>query len=209
MPFTLEALARLRPYVFHLTARDNLPRIRRLGIVEPASRLAEKAGRIDLVMARRRGHVPITVDGETVVLRDQAPLHAGNMRLDEAWSFEQFVRHLNDRVFFWPGNRHGPISYGVRHFERYKGESPVILRTPFADLLKANTEVTPLFCRYNSGSPRWSRGIAAPRGASTFIEASKATFCGSAVVEVTVTDVVRLPDTVMVGAHPHGPWISL
>lgn len=209
MPFTLDALARLRPFLFHLTARENLPRIRRLGRIDSAARLAKLAGREDVLTARRRNHEPIIVDGETVLLRDQAPLHAGNMQLDDGWSFEQFVRHINDRVFFWPGGVAGPISYGVRHFERYADESPAILRVPTAAMFAANPDGTPMFCRYNSGSPRWSRGIAAPRGSSTFVGSADAHFSAAQVVEVTVPGSLILPEGVSVGDTPSGPWVPL
>jgi len=63
---------------------------------------------------RRREHVWITLDGEPVMLRGQAPLHLGNMRLDDGWGFERFVRHLNDHVFFWPGGEVGTMMRTVR-----------------------------------------------------------------------------------------------
>jgi hypothetical protein len=153
--------------------------------------------------------VALTVEGETVLLRDQAPLHAGNMQLDSGWSFARFVRHLNDRVFFWPGGEGGPISYGLRHFGRYESEVPVILRVPFASLVAANPQLELLFCRYNSGSPRWSRGVAAPRGATTFVPAANAVFGPANVVEVTALNGVHLPNDSAQGQHPQGPWTPL
>jgi hypothetical protein len=153
--------------------------------------------------------VAVTVDGERVLLRDQAPLHARNMRLTDGWSFEQFLRHLNDRVFFWPGGTGGPISYGVRHFDRYEREAPVVVRVPFAELLAANPGITPELCRYNSGSPRWSRGLAAPRGRDTFATPDVATFAPAQVVEVTFPGRVRLPRFTEVASHPSGPWTAL
>ena len=209
MAFTHDDLAELRPYLFHLTSRQNLARIRQRRVLESASRIATSAGRSDLLDVRRRTHVTVHSDGEIVVLRDQRPLHKGNMRLDASWSFGRFVRHLNDRVFFWPGGPGGPNSYGLRHFERYKDEAPAILRLPFTATIDANRDNRPLFCRYNSGSPRWSRGIPSPRGASTFVAASDAAFGPAQVVEVTIPDLVLLPDGVMIADHPHGPWEPL
>lgn len=206
MSFSHDDLARLRPYLFHLTARENLNRIRQLWQLQSAAQTATHAGRLDVLQTPRRRHVAVLLDGEAVLLRDQAPLHKGNMQLEAAWSFERFVGYLNERVFFWPGDEYGPISYGVRHFERYEEEAPVILRVPFVATLEANPNVTPLFCRYNSGSPRWSRGKAAPRGGSTFVTAAVAPFRASQVVEVTVPDTVSLPSEVMIGPHPCGPW---
>ena len=48
------------------------------------------------------------------------------MRVPNGFVFEDLVEILNGRVFFWPGAVGGPISYGVRHFERYQNEKPVI-----------------------------------------------------------------------------------
>src|SRR5687768_10866263 len=110
MPIDLGTYASLRPFLYHLTAKENLARIVRTWRVESAVALADRAGRPDIVLARRRAHVPVEIAGETVLLRDQAPLHRGNMRLDEGWSFEQLVQHINERVFFWPGGADGPIS---------------------------------------------------------------------------------------------------
>jgi uncharacterized protein DUF7002 len=206
MPLDLAAFGRLRPYLYHLTARENLARIRSTRRLESAATLMQRAGRIDLLDMRRREHVAVTVEDETVMLRDQAPLHAGNMQLDPGWSFAQFVRHLNKRVFFWPGVAGGPISYGLRHFGRYEPEAPVIFRVPFSSLVAANPQIELLFCRYNSGSPRWSRGIAAPRGATTFVRAADASFGPAHVVEVTAIDGVQLPNDITQGQLPQGPW---
>jgi hypothetical protein len=184
-------------------------RIRRTRCLESAAILARHAGRVDLLDARRREHVAVTVDGETVLLRDQAPLHAGNMQLDPGWNFAQFVRHLNDRVFFWPGSAGGPISYGLRHFGRYAPEAPKILRVPFDSLIAANPHLELLFCRYNSGSPRWSRGVAAPRGSTTFVSSTDAAFRPAQVVEVTALHHVQLPSDTAHGQLPQGPWNPL
>ncbi len=209
MAFTHDELARLRPYIFHLTARINLSRIRRLRKLESATQLAKQAGRTEVLSERRRLHERLIIDGEPVTLRDQAPLHKGNMKLEASWTFDEFLRYLNGRVFFWPGTSSGPVISGRRHFARYNAESPVILRLSFADLLVANPGTTPEFCRFNSGSPRWHSGNPAPRGPSTFVNATAATFRASQVVEITVPGEVQLPTAVFVGRHPHGPWRPL
>ncbi len=75
-----------------------------------------------------------------------------------SYSYEDLIENLNRRIFFWPGTPAGPIGYGRRHFERYREENPVILRINVRSLLCANAKVEPKFCRYNSGSPRCSKG---------------------------------------------------
>jgi hypothetical protein len=83
----------------------------------------------------------------SVSVRDQAPLHPGNMRLEPGWTLSTFVRYLNDRVFFWPGTDRGPISYGARHYERYLSEGPMIIRVRTASIIARNAATEPLFCR--------------------------------------------------------------
>src|SRR4051812_23502905 len=169
MSFSATEFARLRPYLYHLTDARNLPRIMRLRRLDCAAELMSAADRAELVTVRRASHQVISVSGEDVLLRDQAPLHRGNIAFGDGWDFSSFVRLLNERVFFWPGNAHGPNSYGLRHFQRYQHESPVLIRVKTAELFDSNSDRSITFCRYNSGAPRWSRGKAAPRGASTFV----------------------------------------
>src|SRR5687767_8113619 len=101
MPLDLTAFSTLRPYFYHLTATTNLGRLRQTSILESAASLARHAGRDELIGLRRKVHVPVTIDGQTVLLRDQGPLHEGNMLLEDGWTFERFVRHINEHVFFW------------------------------------------------------------------------------------------------------------
>lgn len=131
------------------------------------------------------------------------------MRLDDGWSFEDFVGALNARVFFWPGTGVGPIDYGQRHYARYASERPIVIRADVTDLLASNPSNTPLFCKYNSGSPRWSAGAPSPRGAATFLPCGQATFRAGAVVEVAFEGEVRLPATAEYGDGPTGPWKRL
>jgi hypothetical protein len=199
MPIDLSSFVQLRPFLYHLTSPANLRRILRTGHLESAANIMAVAKRDDLLRLRRREHVPISVEGEIITLRDQAPLYAGNLALPRDWTFEDFIADLNDRVFFWPGGTHGPISHGVRHFERYADERPVILLVSTGDLLAANSKNAPLFCRYNSGSPRCSNGMKSPRGPMTFVAGPNADFRASKTVEVTFSGRVRLPTTVEAG----------
>jgi hypothetical protein len=128
------------------------------------------------------------------------------MNLEDGWTFERFLAHLNERVFFWPGRDVGPNDYGRRHFERYESEQPVIVRASFTDLLAANPQIAPLFAKFNSGSPRWSGGAAPMRGSRTFVLAGDAPFGVSEVVEVTFQGRVQLPATVQVSDRPDGGW---
>ena len=209
MSIDSQAFAALRPYLFHLTARSNVAHIRISRRLHSMVVLARKAGRSDLLDVRRAEHVRLTVNGNAVHIRDQAPLHEKNMLLEDGWSFSRFVRHLNERVFFWPGGPSGPIAYGLRHFGRYTQERPALLRISTEALFAANRKARPLFCRYNSGSPRWSRGVPSPRGPATFLPAKRAAFSPANVVEVAVVGGVVLPASTELGNNPSGPWRRL
>src|SRR6185503_5907064 len=196
MGIDIQEIVRLRPYLFHLTDTRNVERILRTRVLEPASHIMALAGREDLAAVKRAMHVKVSVGGDDVFLRDQAPLYAGNMKLPPGWAFDTFIQSLNKRVFFWPGSNVGPIDYGVRHFNRYQAETPSILRVRLASLLDANQGIELEVCRYNSGSPRWSRGIPAPRGPLTFVDPARADFSTSQIVEITVPGPVNLPNDV-------------
>jgi len=103
MPFTLDRFSKLRPCLFHLTATVNVSRIVRDGLLCPASATLKDGGRTELLRERRAEGVEICVGTETVHLRDQRPLHGGNMALQGGWSLEDVIQELNHRVFFWPG----------------------------------------------------------------------------------------------------------
>src|SRR4051794_16687749 len=119
MSFHLDKFSKLRPFLYHLTSVSNLGRMLRTRRIESAATLMRLARRDDLIAVRRRDHVLVAIDGEEITIRDQAPLHQGNMALGGGWTFGDFVSLLNGRVFFWPGRAVGPIPHGFRHYERY------------------------------------------------------------------------------------------
>ena len=209
MPFTLQKFQSLRPYLFHLTDQRNVERIRRTGQLVSATRLLGAAKRHAVISAKRPESMPVTVDGEEVWIRDQRPLHAGNVGFQDGWTFEDLLKALNDKVFFWPGTVAGPISYGIRHYERYATDGPALLRLSSSRVLTANAPTTPLFCRYNSGSPRWTNGVASPRGPRTFVPCTDAEFSAAAVVEVVLCGTVQIPGCAEVAASFAGPWTPL
>jgi hypothetical protein len=197
VPFTLADFAVIRPYLYHLTARQNLGAIRAERRIVSAAALLRAAGRESHLGDKRDDMLAVSIGDRIAVLRDQAPLHRGNVGLAPGWTFESLLDDLNRRVFFWPGTAPGPIDYGLRHFARYTAHptyESVILRVPTAALLRANPDRPPLFCPYNSGSPRFSSGRASPRGPDTFLPADRFPGPAGRVVEVTFLDQVDLPD---------------
>lgn len=199
----------IRPYLYHLTDRSNLEFIRETKTLFPASSLMKRAGRLDLTRLRRLNHERLIVDGQTILVRDQAPLCAGNMTLPANYEIGDFVENLNGRVFFWPGTVKGPIRYGARHFERYRTERPVILRVEYESLMDANRGSPPEFCRYNSGAPRCAHGHKSPRGPHTFVPATSFQGTTGQIVEVTFESEIVLPTDTLFGTGPAGPWHTL
>ena len=178
--------------LYHLTARANLDRILSDGEIASAAELMHRAGDVAPFRSRRRDAYALERAGTQLgLLRDQAPLHPGNIELHGGWSFEDFVESLNRRVFFWPGDTSRPIDYGLRHFARYEQEDVVVIRVSTATLLEMNP--VPKLCRYNSGSPRCVGGRRSPRGPATFVHPADADFTPGRVVEVTFEGRAVLP----------------
>jgi len=154
----------------------------------------------------RRGPKTVTFEGRKILLRDQDYLHRGNMALPRGFSFADLVEAINRRIFFWAGTSAGPVPSGLRHFQRYHEERPVILRLPFESLVGSNRSIHPLFCPYNSGSPRCTNGSKSPRGPDTFLPADAFNRAPCQVVEVTFNTQILLPPSTEIGMHPEGPW---
>jgi len=209
VPFSNNQFARTRPYLFHLTDRDNIPAISQLRVLHSAASLMQQAGDDSYLREKRCQSMQIEIGSRQINIRDQQRLHAGNITFQGGYSFGDVIQSLNERVFFWPGKTDGPIDYGERHFERYVDDQPVILRVSTAAIFSANSSVSPLFCRYNSGSPRCSKGLGSPRGPDTFVVSDDADFTPSAAVEVTFETQVSLPARVEIADSIFGPWRSL
>jgi hypothetical protein len=207
----IEDYITVRPYLYHLTHHRNLKHIREMCRLFSASVLMEGSGKADLLRTRRRGPQRVTFAGREIVIRDQDWLHEGKMELPKGYAFADFVAHLNKRLFFWPGSEEHPIPPGIRHFERYADERPVILRIDCQALLASNSDVVPLFCRFNSGAPRCSPpdGRRSPRGPDTFRPAAEFNESPARVVEVTFESEIVLPPNSEIAPHPKGPWRSL
>lgn len=193
MPIDVDRFVQARPRLFHLTARTNVAAILGDLLLRPASELFALAGELGRLRERRQSECVLQVDGRSIHVRDQAPLHRGHMALAMGWTFEDFVAHLNEHVFFWPGTVAGLGPYGRRYAARYASEDNVLLMVDTATLLKANATQAVRFCRYNSGSPRCNRGCPSPRGPNSFQTASEYDGVPSSVVEVTFRGPVALP----------------
>ena len=188
---------------------QNVERIRESRELLSAASLLRELG-IDPNSPVRRAPLLLGTGESAVELRDQGPLHEGNIVFSPGFSFQDLLNLLNARVFFWPGKADGrPIDYRVRHFNRNAPNGPALLRVPFRDLLTANPRVPPQLCLFNSGSPRCSAGKKNPRSPDTFVDANRFFHPPSRVVEVTFETRVALPGSTEISSSPNGPWRTL
>ena len=198
-------LARIRPYLYHLTAEQNLGPMRQLSELRCARALLESANLGHLAAQRRTAHVALRSGADSLLIRDQKPLAAGAIAFETGWTFERFIAYVNEHVFFWPGDAAGPIKAGLNHYERYRGERLAIVRVPTVDFLPSQ----PAYSRFNSGAPRCSGGKHSPRGASTYLPAHLFDGNPSQVVEVVAVHSCPLPSSSEFAAAPCGPWQPL
>jgi hypothetical protein len=192
MAFDLDRFTRTRPRLFHLTACANVARITRLGRLVCATTIYREAGSPSRARVRRRSHDTVALGRDVIQIRDQAPLHEGNAGLAAGWTIEDLVKYLNDHVYFWPGTAAGPVESGLRHFQRYADEDCAVIELDTEAVFSMNGH--PLFCKYNSGSPRCNNGDKSPRGPDTFQRHNLFRGTPSNVVEVTFKNEMMLPD---------------
>lgn len=108
MSLSFEGFVQRRPFLYHLTSQSNLASIKSSGELFSATDLLESAGREQLIGKKRPKSVQIALKGLSISLRDQEPLHAGNIELQHGWTFSDVVEMLNKHVYFWPGTASGP-----------------------------------------------------------------------------------------------------
>lgn len=177
MSLDLRRFSHSYPWLWHVTSAANAARIARTRRIDPAEALLRAAGRADLVAVRRKRDLTVEVDGEPVVLRDQAPLLEGHIRWEQGWDLSRFVTALNQRVFFWPGRWDRPSSRSGANGAAFLGISGVVaVLVPTEAILDLEAiadaaGLTPKveLSRYNTGGPRTTAGVKSPRGDSTFV----------------------------------------
>ena len=206
MPFAVEEFVRLRPFAYHVTSRYNLDLLRLSGWIRTAAELIRASDRPELLGVRRQSEVAIETTFGRVVLKDQRPLIAANLQLAAGWSLGDFVEYLNSFTYFWPGRDRGPIGPGQRLLDHYEADGPLVLRVPTIDLLRANPDVLPEFCAFNSGAPRYNAGRRAFRGPHLFCVADQFPRAASEVVELAFRAAVSLPSTTLMRT-PSG-WLG-
>jgi hypothetical protein len=206
---TIEEFCLANPYLYHLTSEENFDNIRSLNRILSTKEILDKVDIDDtrydeLLYQKRHDHTYVSLDGSMVMIRDQKPISIKALRrtLLDDWTAEQFLEHLNRRVFFWPSVDRLEI-----HYNKYQHENPKIIRVDSAQLIELNVERLK-FCHLNSGAtrchPKWKGPP--PRGANTFLSIEDVEYGPKGVAEVTFEDFVELPETLWVSRSPNGRW---
>lgn len=225
MPFNIQRFIDIRSWLYHVTDRANLPRLKRLRTIETAAELLRLAGKEkEWLRVLRDEPLRLTIDGETAVLKDQGKLSFASTALLGCTEGD-FIEYLNQHVFFWPGRDDGAIGSGQRmelHYEqdgikniesiickeRYSPLAPAILRVPTAALFDANRDQPPLFCDFNSGAPRHQPGGRVPRHLKMFVSCGDCPRAAGDVVEVVFRAAVTLTSETEV-RQEDGRWQRL
>lgn len=203
----IEKFIKLRKFLYHLTDERNISSIfGQQKLLSATAIVAQSAieDKPQFLSTRRGNHCAILVDGIEYRLRDQQPISMNALEkcVSDGWSAGNFIKHLNDRVFFWPTLHRLGIHYG-----RYESEQPKIIRVATDSMLQVNP--TPRFCRLNSGATRansWLGGVAPSRGKDTFLTQELYGGIPSSVVEVTFEESCNLPVQLWISGNPAGPW---
>lgn len=201
-----------RPYMYHLTDRRNINSImsdKKIFSTVSLVNSSEMENSSSFLKRRRdkeSRNTPILVDGVSVYIRDQHPINSALYRCltDGVCTVEQFIYHLNKRVFMWPSYKRM-----YNHFQTYKNDNPIILRFSTQVLFELNPNNIKL-SKINSGATRcvgYYGGNPAPRGLNTF-----KTFAQLAdskigdIAEVTFENECKLPESFYISNLPNGPW---
>lgn len=198
-----------REFLYHLTDTRNLNLIIESKSIHSTwkilawSDLSEQE-RNKYFETRRPDHIVVNINGNKIYIRDQRPISliALGKCLTDNWSVEDFLKHLNSRVFFWPTLNRLEV-----HYDRYRSENPTILRFKTSELLELNSHAE--YSHINSGATRpnyYLNGLASSRGKNTFKPAKEFEYNVGKVAEVTFPDSCKLPYTFCISSNPNGPW---
>jgi hypothetical protein len=202
-------LIKRRPYVYHLTANENIANIYGEKRIYSTRHIVEMSGLSDeeqeeFLTSKRIGHKILTWGDQEISIRDQDPINLNLLPrcLIDGVSVGEFINILNQRVFFWP-----TIPRLFRHYSRYEPENPIIIRVRTKDILDLNVGID--LSSINSGATRCHPsygGNPPPRGNETFVPIDDWAENIGSIAEVTILDSCILPDNFQVSNHYNGPW---
>ena len=152
---TIDELARLHPYLFHVTTPGAWASIRQHGLLSTHRLLALFEVEVDrqqqLQTSRRATAVPLHhAQHGDVVLNDNQPLteKALSHCLDDGLTPSQWLTMLNERVFFWPDEA-GLASMINAKMNRNRTREVLVIETAkLTSAIAARMELCPI----NSGS---------------------------------------------------------
>jgi len=198
-----------RPYLYHLTDKENAKLILQNRELLSTKVIAEKAfgspeSASDFLRSKRENHETLTVDGVDFKIRDQNPISLVvlDRSLTDDWRAADFIEFLNARVFMWP-----TLDRLNRHYARYTEENPTIFRFKTEEILALNPNA--LYTNLNSGATRCHPaydGNAPYRGPKTFLSSAEYDLGINSVGEVTFMEVAKLGATIWTSNNPNGPW---
>ncbi len=143
-------------WLYHFMCSKKRGIIKRPRVLFSAARSLEAFGMSE-EKTRKRNSPLCFLDGRG--LRDQRPLHEGNIAFAPKFDMPQLLSLISEHVFFWPKFK--------KNFAKRYGDNWLI-RCRLADLEKVNPGNPARCCRYNSGAPRCSGGRKSPRGPDLF-----------------------------------------
>lgn len=196
-----------KPYLYHLTYKENLESIFKTGTLYSAEYLFKLSGDSKAqryITTKRVEKIKINVEGFEIIIRDQHPISEVALEkcLTDGWTCSDYFKCLNKRIFMWSDQNRLQ-----RHYDRYKKEKPSILKLETRNIIGLNSHVK--FSRINSGATRpnsYLGGIAPMRGKDTFLQAENFELSVSNVAEVTFESRCILPSTILLANSPKGNW---
>ena len=173
---TIEELARLHPYLFHVTTPGAWASIRQHGLLSTQRLLelfdVERELQQQLQTSRRATAVSLHhAEYGNVVLNDNLPLSekALSQCLDDRLTPEQWLAMLNERVFFWPDEAGLASMLNAKMNRNRTREILVVETAKLPSAIAARMELCPI----NSGS---TIRKPARRGLRTFTPLGKHTY---------------------------------
>lgn len=192
-PVKLETIIAHWTYCYHVTAVVNLQSLRRSPILLPAATLFRRMDRSDLLNVRRTHDVGLRLQGQEILVRNQAPLDPDSIDVGSTETLEDYVTCLNAHVFFWPGTASGPTLDGVRMLQRTAGVTSAIIRVPSRSLLEANDRSLIDVSTCNTGASWVVEGKKSRRGLGVFQRAECFADLPSRIAEISFRGPVSLP----------------
>jgi hypothetical protein len=202
----LEELCIIWTHSYHVTSAANLVSIRQSRVLWPTHTLLKRAKKHYFLRRRRTRDIPLRVEGQQILIRNQSPLDPSSLDLGATGTLEEYVASLNSYVYFWPGTALGPREDGVRMFERTNGKRSIVIRVPTRSLLEANRASPTCVATCNTGVAWTEQGRRSRRGPEVFQPVEKFSEQPASIHEICFGNDVRLPESAEYGTNPAGPW---